>query len=103
MECDHTCKENMPVCDGFVTCTSCGLIMDDRCEYLNGVDNYVEPLQICVYRRSKRFEEMLRKLTYPTPERKDDPVLEKYLKSDIRFDSIEEFLVSLKGSGIKDK
>lgn len=101
MECKHPSAGHIRV-DGFTTCIDCGLVVDDRCEYINGINNYVEPLQICLYRRSKRFEEMLRKLIYPSPEKKDDLILEKFLKCK-QFDSIPQFLVSLKRSGIKDK
>jgi hypothetical protein len=102
MDCKHPTTDIAPCDGGFNTCMLCGLVIDERCEYINGVDNYVEPLQICHYRRSKRFEEMMRKLISPSPEKKDEPVLDKYLTAP-KFDSIEDFLVSLKKSGIKDK
>jgi hypothetical protein len=102
MDCEHLIK-NLVQCDGFSTCIECGCVVDARPEFLNGIDNYVEPLQICFYRRSKRFEDMLRKMVNPTPEKKDTDVIERYLNSGTRFNSITEFVVSLKGSGIKDK
>lgn len=86
-----------------MTCTLCGTVIDSRPEFLNGIENYVEPIQMCVYRRSKRFSEMLRKLVYPTPERKDDPVLDYFFKPLKMYDTIDKFVFALKNSGIKDK
>lgn len=99
MFCKHN-GHNIHV-DGFLTCTLCGTILDMRHEFLNGVENYIEPLQMCVYRRSKRFRDMLRKLVYPYPEQKDQPILEFFLKQ--QYDTIQDLIVALKSSGIKDK
>ena len=102
MKCNHPKYHHMEA-EGFLTCTLCGSVVDRRPEFLNGVENYVEPIQMCVYRRSKRFTEMLRKLVYPCPEKKDDPILEKFLKRKKTFGTINEFIIALKNSGIKDK
>lgn len=101
MNCTHQ-KQNHMQADGFLTCTLCGSVIDSRPEYLNGVENFVEPIQLCVYRRSKRFTEMLRKLVYPYTEKKDDPILELFLKKE-KFETITEFITALKSSNIKDK
>ena len=70
-------------------------------ENLNGIDNYVEPLQICVYKRKKRFEEMLKKLIYPHVEKKDEIVVASLF--DREFDCTESLITFLKQTKIKDK
>jgi hypothetical protein len=86
--------------DGFNTCMLCGVI-NDQMEYLNGVENYIEPLQICVYQRKKRFEEMLKKLIYPHAERKDEIVLEALFH--LKFENTQALITFLKQTDIKDK
>jgi len=88
--------------DGFNTCTLCGSLKSSQ-EYLNGIENYVEPLQMCVYQRKKRFEEMLSKLVFPHPDRKDELVLEALHRNNKQFDTTAELVVFLKQTKIKDK
>ena len=93
-------SEHFIMTDGFNTCQNCGVITSQM-EYLNGVENYVEPLQMCVYQRKKRFEEMLKKIVYPHPERKDELVLAALHGR--TFDNTEDLITFLKQTGIKDK
>lgn len=96
-----TCPpETMTMVDGFLTCTQCGLTTSQM-EYLNGIENYVEPLQLCVYKRKKRFEEMLKKMVYPHPERKDELVLAALFGR--TFENTPALLTFLKKTAIKDK
>ena len=96
-----TCvPENFIMADGFNTCRNCGVITSQM-EYLNGIENYVEPLQLCVYKRKKRFEEMLKKMVYPHPEKKDELVLAALFGH--TFNNTQELVSFLKQTNLKDK
>ena len=101
MNCDH-CEQDRIYIDGFETCTECGMVFRDNMEYVNGITNVVEPMQVCVYQRKKRFEEMLKRLTCPTFDKKDTPILKEFLHKP-KFETIDLFLEALKNTKIKDK
>jgi hypothetical protein len=88
--------------DGITICSTCGKMADHPIQYVEGIDTFLQdPLQICVYQRRKRFEQILVKITLPYMDTKDVPVYKLLEKQ--TFKNRERIMDALRRLPLKDK
>lgn len=82
-------------------CVQCGLAQPDTTYFVNAVDAYYEPIQVCMYQRKKRFADILQRIMFPTLDKKDEPVYK--LIAHRTYTSVDELKETIRNLPIKDK